>query len=404
MTDYGHDPIFGVFITPTARQPRQAVALAQLAERVGLDLVTFQDHPYQPALLDTWTLLSYIAAATDRVRLAGNVLNLPLRQPVVLARSAASLDLLTGGRVELGIGAGAFWDAIEAAGGRRLTPGESVAALEEAIRVIREVWAADQRGGVRVHGEHYRVVGAKRGPAPAHDIGIWVGGYKPRMLRLIGRLADGWLPSLSYLPDGPASLDELNAYIDEGAAAAGRDPRAVRRLLNISGDFTEVGSGLLNGPPEQWAEDLAAIAGDHGISGFILVTDDPAGIEAFGEEVAPAVRELVPPRGPAVPRPPRGPAVPRPPRWSPVTPEPGRPPGSRRRRPSGTAAGRCGTSPTARPRRPPRPARSTPTGHGPSVSTWWTYTTTCAPSCPGCGSCSSRSSGARCPPARRGRS
>ncbi|MEE3921764.1 LLM class flavin-dependent oxidoreductase [Micromonospora sp. BRA006-A] len=67
-------------------------------EQVGLDLVTFQDHPYQPGFLDTWTLMSYVAAATERVRLAGNVLNPPLRQPAVLARSVASLDLLTGGR------------------------------------------------------------------------------------------------------------------------------------------------------------------------------------------------------------------------------------------------------------------------------------------------------------------
>src|ERR1022692_3733343 len=191
MTDYGHGLLFGSFITPAA-------ALPQLSEQAGLDLVTFQDHPYQPAFLDTWTLLSYVAAATTSVRLAANVINLPLRQPVVLARSAASLDLLTGGRGELGLGAGAFWDAIEASGGRRLSPREAVDALGEAITIIREVWAADQRGGVRVDGAHYQVTGAKRGPAPAHPICIWVGGYKPRMLALIGAAADGWLASLSY--------------------------------------------------------------------------------------------------------------------------------------------------------------------------------------------------------------
>ncbi|MGC9670259.1 LLM class flavin-dependent oxidoreductase [Planosporangium sp. 12N6] len=293
MTDYGHDLLFGSFLTPAAQQPGLAVALAQRSERADLDLATFQDHPYQPGFLDTWTLLSYVAAATSRIRLSGNVLNLPLRQPVVLARSAASLDLLSGGRVELGLGAGAFWDAIEATGGRRLTAGQAVDALDEAIRIIREVWAADRRGGVRVAGEHYRVVGAKRGPAPAHDIGIWVGAYKPRMLRLVGRSADGWLPSLPYLPGGVRDLADLNAHIDEAATAAGREPASVRRLLNISGRFTSASAGLLTGPPKQWVEELAGIALEYGISGFILMADDPSVIEPFGQEVAPAVRELV---------------------------------------------------------------------------------------------------------------
>src|SRR5215469_5673347 len=126
MTDYGHDLLFGSFITPAATRPDDVLALARLSEAAGLDLATFQDHPYQPAFLDTWTLMSYVAAATSTIRLSGNVLNLPLRQPVVLARSAASLDLLSGGRVELGIGAGAFWDAIEASGGRPLTAGQAV--------------------------------------------------------------------------------------------------------------------------------------------------------------------------------------------------------------------------------------------------------------------------------------
>ncbi|WFE66120.1 LLM class flavin-dependent oxidoreductase [Micromonospora sp. WMMD714] len=293
MTDYGHELLFGAFLTPDARQPEQVVARARFCEQVGLDLVTFQDHPYQPGFLDTWTLMSYLAAATSRIRLAGNVLNLPLRQPVVLARSVASLDLLSGGRVELGLGTGAFWDAIEANGGRRLTPGQSVDALDEAIRIVREVWAADRRGGVRVDGEHYRVLGAKRGPAPAHPVGIWIGAYKPRLLRLVGRTADGWLPSLSYLPQGPAGLAGLTALVDEGAAAAGRDPAEVRRLLNVSGRFTRTGAGFLDGPPQQWVRELTDLVLAHGTSGFVLGADDPTSLQVFAQEVAPAVRELV---------------------------------------------------------------------------------------------------------------
>ncbi|MFC3504028.1 LLM class flavin-dependent oxidoreductase [Micromonospora krabiensis] len=293
MTDYGHDLLFGAFVTPTAQPVRHAVDVAVAADRAGLDLVTFQDHPYQPRFHDTWTLLSYVAARTERIRLSGNVLNLPLRQPAVLARSAASLDLLSGGRFELGIGAGGFWDAIAAMGGRRLSPGQAVQALDEAIQVIREVWAADKPGGIRVDGEYYQVRGAKRGPAPAHDVKIWVGAYKPRMLRLTGRVADGWLPTLQYLEGGTSDLTTMNAQIDEAAAAAGRDPGAVRRLLNIGGQFAATGRSFLNGPPEQWAEDLAGVALEHGVSAFILAGDDPAVIELFANEVAPATRELV---------------------------------------------------------------------------------------------------------------
>ena len=234
MTDYSHELAFGVFLTPA----RGAVELSQVAEAAGLDLVTFQDHPYQPAFLDTWTLISYVAARTQRITLAGNVLNLPLRQPTVLARSVAGLDLLSGGRVELGIGAGGFWDAIEAMGGRRLGPGQAVDALGEAIEIIRQVWDAGTRGGVRFRGSYYQVAGAKRGPAPAHRVSVWVGAYKPRMLRLTGRLADGWLPSLSYLQ--PGQLTEGNAIIDQAAVDAGREPAAVRRLLNIGEELVAV--------------------------------------------------------------------------------------------------------------------------------------------------------------------
>lgn len=293
MTDYGHDLLFGTFITPLAQPPMQAVVLAIAAENAGLDLVTFQDHPYQPTFHDTWTLLSYVASRTRKIRLSGNVINLPLRQPAVLARSVASLDLLSGGRIELGIGAGGFWDAIESMGGTRLSAGESIEALEEAIAIMRALWDTKPRGGVHLKGKHYQIDGAKRGPAPAHNVGIWVGAYKPRILRMTGRAADGWLPSLGYLENGVSSLTEMNQHIDEGAFAAGRQPSDIRRLLNINGQFSASGRGLLNGPTRQWAEDLAEITLRYGITGFILAADSAPMIELFAAEVAPATRELV---------------------------------------------------------------------------------------------------------------
>ncbi|MGY1672417.1 LLM class flavin-dependent oxidoreductase [Geodermatophilus sp. SYSU D00710] len=290
MPDHGHALRFGAFVTPASADPQGVVGLAQAAERAGLDLLTFQDHPYQPRFLDTWTLLSYVAARTERIALAPNVLNLPLRPPAVVARAAASLDLLTGGRVELGLGSGAFWDAIAAMGGPRLSPGDAVTALEEAIDVIRGIWDVDDRAPLRVPGTQHAVDGAKRGPRPAHRIPIWVGALRPRMLRLVGRRADGWLPSLSFL--GADAVPAATAVIDRAAVDAGRSPADVVRLLNVSGTSAASGADL-TGPPSAWAGRLAELALEAGFSTFVLASDDPGALARFGGEVAPAVREAV---------------------------------------------------------------------------------------------------------------
>ena len=289
MGDYGHDLSFGIFVTPKADTAGHVLRLARRAEAAGLDWVSVQDHPYQPAFLDAWTLLTAIAATTERVSVFPNVVNLPLRPPAVLARAVASLDILSGGRAELGIGTGAFWEAIAAMGGPRRSPRESVQALREAIAVIRALWTPGR--GARLAGEHYSLAGAKPGPFPVHDVGIWVGGYKERMLRLTGELADGWLPSSPYAP--PERLAAMNAVIDAAAAGAGRPPAAVRRIYNIAGSFDGGGSAFLQGPPKVWAEQLAGLALDEGMSGFVLMVDDAATLERFAAEVAPAVRDLV---------------------------------------------------------------------------------------------------------------
>ncbi len=289
MTDYGHELQFGIFVTPNAADADAVLELSKLADVLGLDLVTFQDHPYQGRFLDTWTLLSFVAAHTSNVRVAPNVANVPLRPPVVLARSVASLDILSGGRVELGLGAGTFWDAIAAVGGPMLTPGQSVDALAEAIDVIRAAW---NTGGGRIHhqGTYHRIVGAHPGPAPAHDVEIWLGAYKRRMLALTGATADGWLPSMGYAD--VAALPAMNAAIDRAAEAAGRRPAEVRRLFNINGAFGS-GTGFLQGAPRDWAEQLSELTLSTGMSAYILSASSDDDLRRFAEEVAPAVRELV---------------------------------------------------------------------------------------------------------------
>ncbi|WP_431871254.1 LLM class flavin-dependent oxidoreductase [Nocardiopsis eucommiae] len=297
-TDYGREIAFGVFPSPDADPDtlRRTWAVIEAAERGGLDFAGFQDHPYQRRHLDTWSLMATVLARTERLRVFPDVANLPLRPPAVLAKNAASLDVLSGGRFELGLGAGAFWEAIEAMGGERRTPREAADSLLEAMEVIRLMWS-DQRS-VRFAGEYHRLAGVRPGPAPVHDMGIWLGVGGPRMLRAVGRSADGWVVSHANL--GPERLAEAHARIDAGAAEAGRGPASVRRVYNLWGTIT--GRGVegapgdpLRGPVEAWVEAVTGFVLEHGMDTFVLGPAENAAtqVELFAAEVVPAVREAV---------------------------------------------------------------------------------------------------------------
>jgi alkanesulfonate monooxygenase SsuD/methylene tetrahydromethanopterin reductase-like flavin-dependent oxidoreductase (luciferase family) len=191
-----------------------------------------------------------------------------------MAKASATLDRLSGGRFELGLGAGAMAQRVAQMGGPARSPGEAVSALEEAIQVIRLAWSDEE--SVSFEGEHYRLDGYEPGPPPAHPIEIWLGAYKPRMLRLTGRLADGWIPSFGYLK--PEAVAEASARIDAAAERAGRDPAEVRRAYNF---------GMPDGDP---AETIAGWASELGLDTFVLWPKDAAEAERFAAEVVPAVR------------------------------------------------------------------------------------------------------------------
>jgi alkanesulfonate monooxygenase SsuD/methylene tetrahydromethanopterin reductase-like flavin-dependent oxidoreductase (luciferase family) len=268
----------GVAIAPAAESPGRTIRLGVLAEAAGLDMIGMQDHPYLARFLDTWSALCYLGARTKSVRLLPDVANLPLRQPAVLAKAAATLDLLTGGRVELGLGAGAFWTDIASMGGPARSKAEAVAATAEAIEVIRACWRGRE---VTVGGSHYRLDGLRPGPVPAHPIGIWVGAFGRRMAELTGRLADGWLPSFPPLRE--EDVPDRQATIDQAARAHGREPGSVRRLANV---------GDLDGPVSSWADKLARRAEKLRFDGFLVATDEEAVIRRLGEQVAPRLRRL----------------------------------------------------------------------------------------------------------------
>ena len=141
MADYGHDLQFGFFLDPSTGNPARTLEIARILDDLGYDLIGVQDHPYQQKHFDAMALMAYILGQTERVRVFPDVANLPLRPPLMLAKEAATLDQLSGGRFELGLGAGAFWDAIRAMGGPVRAPREAMAALREAIGLIRAFWS-----------------------------------------------------------------------------------------------------------------------------------------------------------------------------------------------------------------------------------------------------------------------
>src|SRR5215216_1070967 len=278
---------FGYFLIPNADAP--LLSLAQEAERLGLDYIAIQDHPYQRRFVDAWALLSMIAAATSRIGLFPDVANLPLRPPAVMAKTAASIDLLSGGRFELGLGAGGFPDAAHAYGGPRRSAAEALSALGEAIHVIRKVWSGERN--LRFEGQYYQLHGAHSGPVPAHPIGIWLGVYGPQALNLAGQVADGWVPSFK---GDLKALADMSKRLDDAAAGAGRDPASIRRILNVSGLITDGASnGMLQGPVNQWVEELTYFAVTYSFDTFIFWGEGQGQLQRFAEQVVPAVRAQV---------------------------------------------------------------------------------------------------------------
>ena len=284
--------LFGANVDPVWQPLDGPLERTRHAERLGLDFVTVQDHPYQPAFHDTWTLLTFLAARTEHITLVPTVANLPLRPRAMLAKAAASLDLLSGGRLQLGLGAGAFWDAIAAMGGPRRSPGEAVQALEEGIDVIRAMWSGER--SVRTSGQLYALHGSHPGPQPGPGLGIWLGAYGKRTLALTGRKADGWMPSLGFLP--PDRVGDASRRIDDAAADAGRDPTAIRKVYNLNGMIGTGSAEPFQGSVDQWVDDIVTLVEGAGMNAFSYWPDGDheAQIALFAEEVVPAVRAALP--------------------------------------------------------------------------------------------------------------
>jgi len=292
MTDYRHPLQFGMNLNPDVDLADETIRIAQAADDSVLDFVGLQDHPYQPGHLDTWTFLTRLSAQTKRVAFLTDVLDLQLRPPTMAAKAAATLGVLAPGRLILGVGGGAFTDAIAGMGGRRRSRAEMVAYTEESLHVIRAALAGDD---VRLLSGHHAIEGYPAGPVPPAAIPLWLGAQGPKMLGVTGRAADGWISPLNIYVK-PEEVPAKQKIIDDAARAAGRDPARIRRVYNVLGAIGRYrgGQGLL-GDVRMWTDTLTDWVLELGFDTFIFwpLTDHRAQFEVFAAEVVPAVREQV---------------------------------------------------------------------------------------------------------------
>jgi alkanesulfonate monooxygenase SsuD/methylene tetrahydromethanopterin reductase-like flavin-dependent oxidoreductase (luciferase family) len=292
MTDYGHPITFGLSLYPSVDLLRETKQLAQAADAAGLDYIAIQDHAYNPEFLDVWTLISYLAADTNRISFFPDVADLQLRPPTILAKAAASLSVLTGGRIALGVGGGASADGIAAMGGIRRSGREMVAFTDEALQIMRRALAGSV---VEFRGGQHTIGGYSAGPVPPAPVPLWLGSQGSRMLAVTGRSSDGWISPLStYLR--PPAVPPRQQLIDEAALSAGRDPAALRRIYNVVGAIGAVRGGPgLTGDVQSWVDALSNWSVDLGFDTFVFwpTTAPLAQLEVFATEVVPGVRQRV---------------------------------------------------------------------------------------------------------------
>ena len=299
-----HDVLFGASLGQwngaDAADAARRIRLGTQADRDGLDLFTVADHPYFGDKLDAYALTGFLLGRTERITGMVTVTNLPSRPAPVLVRTLTSLSALSGGRVILGIGAGAIWDMITKLGVPRLDGGAAVRAMAEAITLVRAL----SGGGdpVTFDGEFYHVDGLDPAAAPAPR--VFTGSVGPKSLAATGQLADGWIP-----PGGSDWLSQLyresRPRVDAAAVAAGRDPADIVSVYNFGGRITaeplaatrgEDGRWI-GGSVQQWIDELTTAVLDHHAAGFIYRnTDDTPADEVLARwatEIVPAVREAI---------------------------------------------------------------------------------------------------------------
>jgi alkanesulfonate monooxygenase SsuD/methylene tetrahydromethanopterin reductase-like flavin-dependent oxidoreductase (luciferase family) len=283
--------MFGLDISTSAAPGRDPVRDARRAEDLGFDFVSASDHLHGVSpTYETWTMLTWIAAATSRIGVATRVLGTPYRHPAVVAKMAETFDRLAGGRLILGLGGGASDEEFRGFGLDARSPRDKVDGLEEAVRIIRGMWTTP---AFTFRGRLYRTDGAQLEPKPERRVPIWLGTYGNRALALTGRLADGWIPSLGYAP--PERVTAMRERLRAAASRSGRDPDEITCAYNVAvriDEHADSPASVVSGSPGAVAERLIGFAR----MGFTAMNFIVAGagaqeqVERLAREVIPAVR------------------------------------------------------------------------------------------------------------------
>ena len=298
--------------------PEQLGRIGRLAEELGYaSLWTFQrllvppdrgrDFPYH-SVLDPLLSLAYVAACTERVRLGVAVINLPFVSPAYLAKQGSTLDVLSAGRFDLGLGIG--WSPLEFAASGATTARRG-ARTAEYVAALRTLWANDNDDPVRFEGEFYTIPESRMDPKPVQPSGppILLGGRVPAALERAGRLADGWMSSSGT----PLAEMAANVALVRGAAErASRDPDTLRIVTRGVVRYDPVGIGTpdadgarrrLSGSAEQIREDAAWLA-EQGVTDLFYdlnwdprIGDPTADRVAAVERAEEIVRALAPGAG-----------------------------------------------------------------------------------------------------------
>lgn len=287
--------LFGLSVSPSAAPGADPVRDAREAEELGFDFVSASDHPCgTDPTYEVWTMLTWIAAATSRIRIATRVLGVPYRSPAMVAKMAETLHRLSGGRLILGLGGGYSDEEFRAFGLGVPSPREKVDGMGDAIHILRGLWSEPRFG---YEGPRYRTEAADLEPKPDVRIPIWLGTYGPRALEATGRLADGWIPSLGFAP--PERAAAMRERILTAAAGAGRDPAEITCAYNVPvriGDSSGADPDVVAGPAQAVIDRLAGFAR----LGFTSMNFTPSGpdprrqAELLAKEVLPALRAVLP--------------------------------------------------------------------------------------------------------------
>jgi alkanesulfonate monooxygenase SsuD/methylene tetrahydromethanopterin reductase-like flavin-dependent oxidoreductase (luciferase family) len=281
---------FGLSLSTSAAAGEDPVAVARRAEELGFDFVSVSDHPggTHPTY-ETWTLLTWLAAATSRIGIAAKVLCGPLRNPALTAKMAETLQRLSNGRLILGLGGGYSDEEMGSFGIPPRSAREKVDGLEESLHIMQGLWT---QPAFSFAGRIYSTARAEIEPKPERPIPVWLGTFGDRALDVTGRLANGWIPSYGFAP--PEVVTTMRAKVLTAAERTGRDPADITCAYSME---VHVGarlqdSTILSGTADEVVNQLVELVG----LGFTAMNLSPTGpdtrqqMELIAGEVMAAVR------------------------------------------------------------------------------------------------------------------